>query len=117
VPSPAYFLTHSAHADLREIIRWSLDEFGRDAAVRYNHLMFSGFREIAANPELPASRAFEKGAVRLFHLRHCRDREVSGRGGVKMPRHFIAYRRSASGGVEILRVLHDRMDLGRHLET
>jgi toxin ParE1/3/4 len=37
-------------------------------------------------------------------------------GIVRNPRHFIVYRRRTPDLVTVLRVLHDAMDLARHLE-
>lgn len=54
-------------------------------------------------------------AARTYHLRHSRDHVDDTVGRVRRPRHFLLYRMRSDGDVEIARVLHDRMDLERHL--
>jgi toxin ParE1/3/4 len=48
-----------------------------------------------------------------FHARHSRDESREAR--VTNPVHVIFYRVLQPGVVEIVRVLHDRMEPGRHL--
>ena len=70
------------------------------------------------NPELPGSKrivGFDCD-VQAYHIRHCRKNAPVGGLIVKNPRHFIVYRTTASGGIELLRVLHDRMDIESNLE-
>lgn len=55
--------------------------------------------------------------VRLYHLRHARNRARSDVGVVQSPRHLLVYRLALDGTVVILRVLHDSMDLVRHLDA
>ncbi|MGZ3383204.1 MAG: hypothetical protein ACXVBB_23545 [Isosphaeraceae bacterium] len=54
-------------------------------------------------------------AARTYHLRNSRDRVKKSIGRVQRPRHFLLYRTTDDGKVEIGRVLHDGMDLTRHL--
>lgn len=51
-----------------------------------------------------------------FHLRHC-PKLAFGEGRVQRPRHAIYYRVVESGLIDILRVLHDRMDPRRHVDN
>jgi toxin ParE1/3/4 len=52
--------------------------------------------------------------IYLYHLSHSRFRAETPTGIVQRPRHFIAYRFDADR-LEILRILHDTMDLPEHL--
>jgi toxin ParE1/3/4 len=54
------------------------------------------------------------GSVRKYHLKHSRKNAAVGGLIVKKPRHFIVYRVNGDT-LEILRVLHDRMDLPRQM--
>lgn len=51
--------------------------------------------------------------VRSFHLRHVRVDEPEGR--VRRPVHVIYFRAVRPGLIEIVRVLHERMEPSRHL--
>ena len=54
-------------------------------------------------------------AARTYHLRHSRDHVSAAIGKVRQPRHFLLYRIRGDGQVEIGRILHDGMELKRHL--
>ena len=97
-------------------MRWSLREFGEDAALRYGALLTQAFSDIGADPERPGSlqRPELAKGVFVYHLRFSRDRARSDLGVVHHPRHFLVYCRRGHV-VEILRVLHDARDLQRHL--
>lgn len=109
-----YKLSHAAEHDFAQIMRTSLRDFGRPASIRYKELMSLAFQQIAQNPELRGSRAFER-EVRLYHLRHSAKQAPVDGIVVRKPRHFIAYRMGASGTLEIIRILYDAMDFERHL--
>jgi len=49
--------------------------------------------------------------MRIFHLRRCRKKAALNGLVVKEPRHFVLYRIKEPGGIEILRLLHDEMDI------
>ena len=50
-------------------------------------------------------------------MRFSRDNAVSEFGLVRRPRHFILYRPAAAKSIDVGRLLHDAMDLGRHLSN
>jgi toxin ParE1/3/4 len=72
---------------------------------------------VAANPGLAGSYPRPEIAAhcRTYHLFF--SRKSAGRAGdrVRRPRHFLLYRATESGAVEIGRVLHDSMELKAHL--
>jgi toxin ParE1/3/4 len=78
--------------------------------------MKQALRDIAADPERPGSmqRPELSAGARTYHLRFSRGRARAS-GTVKNPRHFLLYRRSEEGIIEVARVLHDARDLDRHL--
>ena len=106
-----YTLSAAAKSDLRSVLGWSLRTFGIPASKRYNHLILTALTEISENPLLLGSQVFE--GKRLYQLRHSRKRAALGRLMVKTPRHFILYRLSPTGQIEVIRVLHDSMDIDR----
>jgi toxin ParE1/3/4 len=72
-------------------------------------------RKIAAEPASPLTRNRDelRQGVRSFHLRHA--------GGdpperVRRPVHVVYYRSVAPDLIEIVRVLHERMEPSRHLQ-
>jgi len=74
-------------------------------------------RRVAADPEGPATRERTDlvPGVRSFHIRHARGQDLETR--VERPVHILYYRVVEPGMVEIIRVLHDRMEPRRHLTT
>jgi toxin ParE1/3/4 len=71
--------------------------------------------KVAADPEGPATRGrpeLQRG-IRCIHLRHVQAGEQSTK--VKRPVHILYYRVIRPGLVEIVRVLHERMEPGRHI--
>jgi plasmid stabilization system protein ParE len=52
-------------------------------------------------------------AARTYHLAFSRSR-ADGQA-VKVPRHFVLYRRREKGVIEVGRAIHDARDLMRHL--
>ena len=104
-----------ARRDLDSIFTDSHNRFGALAAVRYRRLVAEALRDlrlspnrlgVAINPDLPTG-------LRLYHLRYSRS-AASGRIG--RPRHLIAFKVTA-GGLVVVRVLHDAMDIPRHLSA
>ena len=73
--------------------------------------------DVADCPELEGSHARPEinPAARTYHLLRSRDRVERSIGRVLRPRHFLLDRTCDNGQVEIGRVLHDGMDLKRHL--
>jgi toxin ParE1/3/4 len=73
--------------------------------------------DLAENPDRAGSHERSEIAihVRSYHLLHSRRRIKNVLERVKKPRHFILFRISSSGSLEIGRVLHDSMELVEHL--
>ena len=112
-----YRLSAAAQADITEILAWSQEQFGESARLRYEALLTTALRDIAEQPERAGSIARpELGAgVRSWHLRKSRDRARGALGVVHKPRHFVIYRPEPDV-VVVGRVLHDAMELERHLD-
>ncbi|MBZ9844252.1 hypothetical protein [Mesorhizobium sp. CA5] len=77
-------------------------------------MLIAALRDIAADPERVGSIARADLGNRSYHLRYSRDRARTEHGIVLRPRHFLLYRMTLEV-VGIGRVLHDAMELRRHL--
>jgi len=112
-----YRLSASARADILDILAWKHEQFGELARLRYEHLLVTALRELAAEPERTGSHARpDLGThVRSYHLRHSRDRARHESGIVRQPRHLLLYRFARPDLIGVGRVLHDAMEIERHL--
>jgi len=102
--------TATADSDLQSILAWTLDVFGSPAVERYSRLIGQALRDLAEDPERSGTQ-HAADALYIYHLRHSRIR-VRGHH-VHRPRHFILFRITTTH-LEILRYLHDAMDLEQH---
>jgi toxin ParE1/3/4 len=103
-------LSAAAEADLREILRWTTERFGGTQAASYAETLTDALAALAAGPEAIGVRMRDEIAKGLRSLHVERNKH---RG-----RHFILFRAIADEDheiIEVLRVLHDAMDLSRHL--
>lgn len=112
-----YRLARSAQADIVDLLAWTQETFGEVARLRYERLLVTAFRDVAAEPERISSIARpELGeGVRSYHLRHSREWARTGYGIVIRPRHLVLYRVARADLIGIGRVLHDAMEIERHL--
>jgi toxin ParE1/3/4 len=112
-----YRLSEAAQGDILNILDWTHEHFGEAARLRYESLIVAALRDIASQPDRQGSRARpELGTgVRSWHLRLSREHIRNGPGIVRRPRHFLVYR-FETGLVVVGRVLHDAMELARHLD-
>lgn len=110
-------LARPAQADLANILATSAERWGIEGQRRYAILLATGMRTIAANPEGPLTQARQEllPGLRSFHLRHARG--AAPQAKVRTPVHMIYYRAVQPGLIEIVRVLHERMEPRRHLAT
>lgn len=108
-------LSDLARLDVAAILTTSASRHGEEARIRYRGLLSAAFQRIAADPEWPLSAPRDELAegLRSLHLRHCRSE--SREAPVASPVHIVFFRRASDGQVEVVRVLHERMELRRHL--
>lgn len=111
-----YRLSAAAQSDILDILAWTHECFGEGARKRYEALIVAALRDVAAQPDRPGSiERLELGvSVRSWHLRLSRERARTATGIVRQPRHFLVYRHEP-GMIVVARVLHDAMELARHL--
>lgn len=109
-------LSGPAQADLANILWTSAQRWGKDAERRYAALLAAAIRKAASDTEglLTRDRSELAPGVRSLHIR------LAGAGApgtkVRKPVHILYYRIAAPGMIEIVRVLHERSDPGRHLD-
>ena len=110
-------LSSLARSDLAQILVVSGERWGLEGRRRYRALLTAAMRKVAAQPDGAATRdrAELSRGVRSLHLRHARVGE--GEARVKQPAHVLFYRVVRPGLVEIVRVLHERMEPSRHLNA
>ena len=103
-------LAAAAEADIQDILRWTLEQFGPSQAKSYAGTLSASLEALAVGSAVTGAKARNDIAKGLFTLHVTRD----GRKG----RHFVMFRIGRDQGhevIDVLRVLHDAMDLPRHL--
>lgn len=90
-----YFLTNKAINDLEEIWDYTFDNWSENQADYYYHLLVGSFVEIALNPQIG----------RLY------PGLVDNLKGYLVGKHIVFYRETNTENIEIIRILHERMDL------
>lgn len=112
-------LSLEAQEDIEAILAWTHTEFGVEILRRYEELLVQAMLDLADDPGRAGTLQrpeLAKGAF-TYHLRHSRDRVSRCVGRIRKPRHFLLYRVGTDGYLEIGRILHDSMDLARHLPS
>ena len=109
-------LSPATEQDLETILAWTHEQFGEDARLRYEALLVQAIVDVAADSERAGCQPRPELAESAFtyHLAFSRDHVTAG-GRVRRPRHFLLCRTTSDGTIEVGRVLHDSMDLARHL--
>jgi toxin ParE1/3/4 len=103
-------LAATAQADYQDILRWTAAQFGPVQAQVYTKTLAAALDALAAGPTVSGAKARDDIAKGLFTLHVAR----RGRKG----RHFVMFRIGLDQGselIDVLRLLHDAMDLQRHL--
>jgi toxin ParE1/3/4 len=110
-----YRLSDPAKADIASVLRASETMHGSQARIRYRGLLTAALRRIAADPIGPSTvdRSELFAGLRSLHIRH--SRAASREAPVRHPAHVIFYRAVEPDVVEIVRVLHERMEPSRHV--
>jgi toxin ParE1/3/4 len=109
-------LARPAQIDLANILVTSAERWSVEGRQRYAALLVAAMRQVASEPEGALSRKRPELGSRLrsFHIRYARSTPVAAK--VRRPVHVLYYRLARDGVIEIVRVLHERMDPSRHLD-
>ena len=99
----------AAEVDFANILKWTTENFGARQSRVNRDILVQAIGELAEGPHVAGSKARDEimAGLRTLHVAR-RDRRGS---------HFLMYRAAPNSTVEIVRILHDRMDLGRHLPS
>jgi len=110
-----YRFTQAAQADIVSILAWSEEQFGEEARERYQALIAAAVRDAASRPDSVGRIPRPELGDRVFSWHLAQSRSRSRGGIVHRPRHFLICRRD--GEVLVVgRVLHDAIELRRHLD-
>ncbi len=90
-----FYLTNKAVNDLTEIWNYTFEQWSEQQADNYYHKLIDNCKEIAQNPGM--GRNYDEIMSNLY--------------GLKVERHIIFYRTLSRSKIEIIRILHERMDL------
>lgn len=94
-----YRFTNKAVEDLSKIWNYTAGEWSEDQADKYYKMLLGFCREAAANPV--GGKNYEGIVKNLF--------------GLRANRHIIFYRIISVYEIEIIRILHGRMDLRKRI--
>jgi toxin ParE1/3/4 len=109
-------LARPAQTDLANILSTSAERWGPEGQQRYAAVLAAAMRQVAAEPEGPLTRKRPdlRSGIRSFHVRYARRSAEAAM--VRRPVHVLYYRVAQKDVIEIVRVLHERMEPSRHLD-
>ncbi len=94
-----YHLTNQAVLDLNGIWNYTVEKWSQEQADKYYGMLTDLCDKLASDPEL--GRQYDEIFPGLF--------------GMNAGRHMIFYRRLEPDLIEVIRILHDQMDLENRL--
>jgi len=109
-------LARPAQVDLASILSISAERWGAEGRQRYAAVLAAAMRHVAAEPDGPLTRKRPdlRSGIRSYHIRYAR-RSAEG-AKVRRPVHVLYYRVAEEGVIEIVRVLHERMEQSHHID-
>ena len=96
-----FTLTNRAVADLKDIGRYTLEHWGREQRNLYLRMLDESIQQLATNPLLGTDCSDIRNGYRKLNAGS----------------HMIFYRQKNAGSIEIVRILHGRMDCGGRLTS
>lgn len=102
-------LAAAAEADLQDIVDWTVEQFGEAQARLYAEALIDTVAALTTGPRVHGVRHRPDIGAGLHTLHVTR--------GPYRGRHFIVFRvieKREESVIEVLRLLHDAMDLPRH---
>lgn len=96
-----YVLSRKAILDLAEIWHYTCNTWSEIQADKYYELLTGAFKTLATNPAL--GKSYEEIHIGLL--------------GIRVGQHIIFYRKSKAKQIQIIRILHVRMDLKRNIKA
>ena len=109
--------TAIAKADIADVLDVSFDNFGPLSRRRYEALIATALDDLELDPApFGSTQRPDLGpGIRTYHLRYSQKRGRTADGVVRTPRHLLVYKEPRPGLVLVLRLLHDSMELERHI--
>jgi toxin ParE1/3/4 len=98
-----------AEKDFVRILKYTADTFGERQAATYQTTLIDALTALHSGPDVPASASRDEILPGLRSLHIARQ----GRPG----RHFIICRALGGEAIEVVRILHDAMELACHIPT
>lgn len=95
-----YRLTYKAVADLTQIWNYTFDKWSENQADKYYQMLLDNCNEVAFNPDLGLTYFIVSENLL----------------GFRAGRYIIFYRRIEEGEIEIVRILHEQMDLKNRIK-
>jgi len=96
-----FSLTNKAIADLKDIGRYTLERWGREQRNLYLGMLDATFQQLASNPLTGKDCKDIRNGYRKFNAGS----------------HVIFYRQQSGDTIEIVRILHGRMDCETRLSS
>jgi toxin ParE1/3/4 len=95
----------AAELDFANIVKWTSENFGARQSRIYRDTLIHAIRELGEGPDVMGSKARNEilPGLRTLHVAR------RGRRGS----HILMYRETPQSTIEIVRILHDSMDLQR----
>ena len=109
MPRWTVHLSNPAESDYGDIVAFTAERFGARQAVAYERTLKLALNALVAGPEVRGSSRRDDIGIGLRTLHVAR----KGRRG----RHLILYRAGPGDVIEVVRILHDAMDLARHVRS
>jgi toxin ParE1/3/4 len=102
-----YRLGADAEKDFARILKYTRDTFGERQVDVYRVTLIDALVALNDGPDVQGSTARDEilPGLRTLHVAR------KGRRG----RHFVMYRAADNQVIEVVRILHDAMDLARHV--
>ena len=97
---PKYVLSRQVIKDLTGIWMYICSTWSEVQADKYYELLTGAFIPISNNPDL--GKSYDDVSIGLL--------------GIRVGQHIIFYRQSKENQIQIIRVLHVRMDLNRNIK-
>ena len=97
---PGYKLTYKAVEDLTGIWNFTVEKWSEKQADKYYRLLIDNLDELSKNPGL--GKSYSDIIENIL--------------GFRVGRHIIFYRIIQSNKIEILRILHEKMDLKNRIK-
>ena len=101
--------TYTADQDIAEILFWTQENFSSEQADIYAATLTLALEDLVDGPDITGTKQRDDilPGIRLLHVAR------QGRRG----RHIVVFRVVEAGSIDVLRILHDSMDLARHIRN